>query len=59
MGPAVGPEPGHSRGEAAGEGQLVAPRDAPVLLPLDPCNGSRRFLGGYFVPGEGNWLQLK
>lgn len=43
---------GHSRGEPAGDGQLVAPLDAPVLLPLDPRDGSGRLLGGNFVPVE-------
>lgn len=49
----AGAEPkGHSRGELAGDGQLVAPLDAPVLLPLDPRDGSRRLLGGDFIPVE-------
>lgn len=43
---------GHSRRELAGDGQLVAPLDAPVLLPLHARDGPRGLLGGDFVPGE-------
>lgn len=46
------PGEGHSRGEPAGDGQLVAPLDAPVLLPLDPRDGSGRLLGGDFIPAQ-------
>lgn len=47
---------GHSRGEPASDGQLVAPLDAPVLLLLDPRDGSGRLLGGNFIPVERKFL---
>lgn len=41
---------GHSRRELAGDRQLVAPLDAPVLLPLHARDGPGGLLGGDFVP---------
>lgn len=52
----------YSHRQLAGDGQLVAPLNGPVLLPLDACDSSSRFLRRYFIPVErkvvllgGNW----